>query len=204
MARKSNEQSGLEFENEVRSFLQNFDFNDVKGGENFRISGKQIDAAFGTQSKTYVIVSCTTRNKSTSEGSIEHKINELKSWYNSLLDGLKSIDSLKNYNNLRLVLAIKGITPTERDKDLCRKEPKVYLWDEQFRDYYKALQSKIGVYAKYELQRELEIELDESELSNLKNIPSLRITIKSGDFFYLTAAHRDLISMNDTILAISL
>ena len=187
MARKSYNQIGLEFESEVRSFLQNLDFNDVKGGQDFRISGKQVDVAFGTLSKTYVIVSCTTRNKSTSDGSIEHKINELRSWYQPILEGMKSIDSLKNYSSLRLVLAIKGIAPTERDKNLCASNPKVYLWDEQFFEYYRALQSKIGIYAKYELQRELEIKLDESEFSNLKSIPSLKITIKGGDFYYLSA-----------------
>ena len=56
-----------------------------------------------------------------------------------------------------------------------------------FFEYYRALQSKIGIYSKYELQRELEIKLDESEFSNLKNIPSLKITIKDGDFYYLSA-----------------
>ena len=187
MARKSYNQIGLEFENEVRSFLQYLDFNDVKGGQDFRIGGKQVDVAFGTLSKTYVIVSCTTRNKSTSDGSIEHKINELRSWYQPILEGMKSIDSLKNYSSLRLVLAMKGIAPTERDKKLCASDPKVYLWDEQFFEYYRALQSKIGIYAKYELQRELEIKLGESEFSNLKSIPSLKITIKGGDFYYLSA-----------------
>jgi DGQHR domain-containing protein len=187
LARKSYSQIGLEFESEVRSFLLNLDFNDVKGGQDFRIGGKQIDVAFGTLSKTYVIVSCTTRNKPTSDGSIEHKISELKSWYHPILEGMKEIDSLKNYSSLRLVLAIKGIAPTERDKVLCASEPKVYLWDEQFFEYYRALQSKIGMYAKYELQRELEIKLDESEFSNFKNIPSLKITINGGDFYYLSA-----------------
>lgn len=187
MARKSYDQIGLEFENEVKDFLQGLDFNDVKGGADFRIGGKQIDAAFGTLSKTYVIISCTTRNKSTNDGSIEIKINELKSWYETLLKGLNTIDSLKNYNNLKLVLATKGIHPTQRDKKLCDTDPKVYLWDEQFFEYYNTLQSKIGIYAKYELQRELEIKLDESEFSNLKDIPALRITIDKGNFYYLTA-----------------
>lgn len=187
MPRKSYSQIGLEFEKEVKSFLQDLDFNDVKGGQDFKIGGKQIDAAFGTQSKTYIIVSCTTRNKSTSGGSIEHKINELKSWYQPILEGMKSIDSLRNYGSLRLVLAIKGIAPTESDKKLCASDPKVYLWDEQFFEYYRALQSKIDMYAKYELQRELEIKLDEAEFSNLKNIPSLKITNKGGDFYYLSA-----------------
>lgn len=105
-----------------------------------------------------------------------------------MLKGLNSIDSLKNYNSLRLVLATKGIRPTDRDKKLCEIEPRVYLWDEQFFEYYKTLQSKIGIYAKYELQRELEIRLDELEFSNLKDMPALRITLDRGDLYYLTAA----------------
>ena len=176
---------GLEFETDVKDFLQSLDFNDVRGGADFRIGGKQIDVAFGTLSKTYVIVSCTTRTKSTNEKSIEVKINELKNWYESLLGGLNNIDSLKNYNDLRLVLATKGIQPTERNKKLCETEPKVYLWDEQFFEYYKTLQTKIDVYAKYELQRELEIKLDDSEFINLKNMPSLRVKLENGDFLYI-------------------
>lgn len=187
MSKKNYTQIGSDFENEVREFLQKMDFNDIKGGVDFRIGGKQIDVGFGTLSKTYIIVSCTTRNKSKSEGSIESKINELKSWYNTILDGLKSIDSLGGYNDLRLVLAIKGVTITDRDRDLCRKEPKVYVWDEQFFEYYGALHSKIGVYSKYELQRELEIKLNEAGFANLKNIPSLKISIDNGEFYYLTA-----------------
>lgn len=188
MARKSYDQIGKEFEGEVKTFLQNLDFNDIRGGADFRIGGKQIDVAFGTLSKTYVIVSCTTRSKSTTEGSIETKINELRSWHEELLDGLNSIDSLKGYKKLRLVLATKGITPTQRDKKLCESNPKVYLWDEQFFEYYNTLQSKIGVYAKYELQRELEVKLDESEYSNLEGMPSLKINLERGNFYYLTAS----------------
>ncbi len=187
MGRKSYTEIGLEFENEVKDFLQKMDFNDLKGGSDFRIGGKQIDVGFGTQSKTYVIVSCTTRNKPKSEGSIESKINELKSWYQPILNGLKSVDSLKEYKNLKLVLAVKGVNKTDRDLDLCTRDPKVYVWDEQFFEYYNSLYSKIGIYAKYELQRELEIMLNESEFANLKNIPSLKINTGNGDFYYLTA-----------------
>ncbi len=187
MGRKSYTEIGLEFENEVKDFLQKMDFNDLKGGSDFRIGGKQIDVGFGTQSKTYVIVSCTTRNKPKSEGSIESKINELKSWYQPIRNGLKSVDSLKEYKNLKLVLAVKGVNKTDRDLDLCTRDPKVYVWDEQFFEYYNSLYSKIGIYAKYELQRELEIMLNESEFANLKNIPSLKINTGNGDFYYLTA-----------------
>jgi DGQHR domain-containing protein len=187
LPRKSYVQIGIEFEKSVQDFLHGMDFNDINGGADFRIGGKQIDASFGTSSKTYVIVSCTTRSNSGSKGSIESKINELKSWYQSLLKGLSSIDSLKNYNDLRLVLATKGIILSDRDKELCKNEPKVYVWDEQFFKYYDALQSKIGLYAKYELQRELDIRLQESEFEKFKDIPSLKISIDNGNFYYLTA-----------------
>ncbi len=101
---------------------------------------------------------------------------------------MNSIDSLKNYKDLKLVLAIKGINPTERDKELCHIDPKVYLWDEQFIEYYHALQKKIGKYAKYEIQREIEVKLDDSEYSKLKNMPSLKIRLDQNEFYFLTAA----------------
>lgn len=187
MAKKSYVQIGLEFKRDVIDFLHKMDFNDINGRADFRIDGKQVDAGFGTLSKTYVIVSCTTRNRSTSDGSIELKINELKSSYNTLLKGLNSIDSLRNYNDMRMVLAIRGITLTDRDKELCRKDPKVYIWDEQFFEYYETLHSKIGVYAKYELQRELDLRLQESEFVAFRDIPSLKINVGNGNFYYLAA-----------------
>ena len=43
MSKKNYTQIGSDFENEVREFLQKMDFNDIKGGVDFRIGGKQID-----------------------------------------------------------------------------------------------------------------------------------------------------------------
>jgi DGQHR domain-containing protein len=187
MARKSYTEIESEFENMVLNFLQSMDFNDIKNLSDFKIGGKQIDIGFGTQSKTYVVVSCIARTQSRIEGYIESKINELKDSYVSILDDLKSIDSLKEYKDLKLVIAINGANTADRDLAISRKDPIVYVWNDQFFEYYNSLHTKIGVYSKYELQRELDITLNESEFSNLKNIPSLKINNDNGEFYYLTA-----------------
>lgn len=189
MARKSQTQMATEFESDVRKFLQDLDFNDVRGGSDFRLSGKQIDASFGTTSLTYVVVSCTTKGKDTLDGSIEEKVNELKSWHSSIKKGLDEFDSLKKYERVKLVLATKGARPTERDKELCKTEPRVYLWDEQFFDYYRTLREKIGTFAKYELQRELEIQLGPEEFENLSDMPTLKVALSGGQTYYLTSIY---------------
>ncbi|MEM3192779.1 MAG: DGQHR domain-containing protein [Candidatus Parvarchaeota archaeon] len=169
------------FESYVKDFLNKMQFNDVNGGSTFKIGGKQIDASFGTSGGTYVIVSCTTGQ------SLESKINELKSWYDKILKGLKEIDSLKKYDKLKLVLATKGSSLSDREKKLCQSDPKVYIWNEQFFDYYNILFDKIDKYAKYELQRELEIALDNSDIEKLRNVPAIKITNGQKEKYYLAA-----------------
>jgi len=176
------------FETYVKEFLTKMGFNDINGDQKFRISGKQIDAAFGSSDRTYVVVSCVTGSKGAR--SLEGKINELKGWEPSLTEGLKEVDSLKKrYDKIKLVLATKGPVLTERDKNQCNSDPKVFVWDQQFFDYYSALYEKIGKYAKYELQRELEIKLDDEELNGLRNIPGIKITDNLGEQYYIASVN---------------
>jgi len=175
-----------QFEEDVRQFLRKLEFNDVNGGANFRIGGKQVDASFGASS-TYVIVSCTTSIGGSGARRLEEKINELKSWYNKFKEGLDEHDNLDHYDKIKLVLAIRGLNLTTRETELCKSDPVVYVWDDQFFSYYDDLFQKIGKYARYELQRELGIQLEDNEIAGLKTLPAIKIANESDDIYYLTS-----------------
>ncbi|MGC8483847.1 MAG: DGQHR domain-containing protein, partial [Thermodesulfobium sp.] len=185
--KEKNNRIPYQFEEEVKQFLKKLEFNDVNGGSNYKIGGKQVDASFGASDETYVIVSCTAKAYGNNPRRLEDKINELKSWYNNFLNGLKEHDNLNRYNKIKLVLALKNLDLTPREKNLCDNNPRVYIWDDQFFEYYEDLFNKIGKYAKYELQRELEIRLEDKEIEGLKAIPAIKIVSDSNDTYYLTS-----------------
>ncbi|WP_291490852.1 hypothetical protein, partial [Desulfurella sp.] len=67
--------------------------------------------------------------------------------YEIFKNGLENDDVLKKYNDVRLVIATKKIKLNESDRVLAAEhDPKVYIWNEQFFDYYKDLKKKILMY----------------------------------------------------------
>ena len=184
MPKRSKQSIAAEFEKEVREFMEKIEFSDREGSESFRIGDKQVDAAGGLDD-TYVIVDCVTTIEKVESSSIRDKIERWRGNYSIFKDGMKSRENLKKYKDVRLVVAIRNFKPKESDVELARRDPKVYLWDSQFFEYYTNLYDKIGIYAQYELKRELEIPIN----STVTNIPSLKVFERNGTRFYIGVAN---------------
>ena len=55
----------------------------------------------------------------------------------------KDINYLK-YKKIRYILATSNIEIRDVDKQFAEENPQVYIWDEQFLDYYKHLNGIIS------------------------------------------------------------
>lgn len=179
MVRRAINEMAKEFEDEVKKFLDDMDFNDIKGATDFKIGDKQVDVGGGINN-TYVIIDCTTSFKDTK--SIRNKIEQMRGNYNVYIQGLKEHDSLTKYNDIRLVIATKNFKINESDLSNVENKPKVYLWNTKFFEYYSDLNKKIGKYAKFELARELHIK-DMNKAIN--RIPAIKVIDKDETAFYL-------------------
>jgi len=186
MARRKVSDIAREFEEDVLEFVRDIGFRDCYGDPSFKIGGKQVDVGCG-EGDTYIIIDCTTATENGKEKSLRNKIEAWRGNFDIFKEGLKSNEQLQNYNykEVRLVIATKGIKLNDSDINIAQQNPKVYIWDDQFFEYYKELKDKIGRFAKYELIRELDIPVN-SELSNLPAIKPRTLTPKE---YYLTSVN---------------
>ncbi|QRF74292.1 DGQHR domain protein [Candidatus Micrarchaeum sp.] len=175
MARRAVNDMAKEFVDEVKGFMGDMGFENPQGGTTFKIGGKQVAAAGGF-GNIYIIIDCVLSQEIGDRGNIKSKIEEWRGNYEIFKNGLEEEDILKKYNDVRLVIATKRIRLNEQDRNLAAgNNPKVYIWNEQFFEYYKDLKKKIGKYAKYELLREINF----PEELTLRDVPA----IKPNGFF---------------------
>ena len=144
------------FKESVNSFLNEYGFSDVGGGNKFKIGGIQVDACGGIGDYLLVIDSSTTR------GNIEKKITEMRGRFSQFksLDvknnGLE-LEQYKKYKEIILVAATKSYIDNESHHNAQAYDPIVYIWDKQFFDYYTELRKLLKGYAKFQLYGELQI-----------------------------------------------
>lgn len=193
MARRAVNEMAKEFEDEVKGFMGYMGFENPQGDTTFKIGGKQVDAAGGF-GNVYIIIDCVLSQEIGGRGSIRSKIEGWRGNYEIFKGGLENDDVLKKYNDVRLVIATKKINVNDSDKTLAAENnPKVYIWNEQFFEYYKDLKKKIGKYAKYELLREIDL----PEELELRNIPAIKPNPSTGSGYFLASVNPlDLLKMS--------
>jgi len=186
MARRKAADIARDFENDVLDFVKNIGFRDCYGGPSFKIGGKQVDVGCG-EGDTYIIIDCTTATENGKEKSLRNKIEAWRGNFDIFKEGLKSNEQLQDYNykEVRLVIATRGIKLNDSDIDIAQQNPKVYIWDDQFFEYYKELKEKIGKFAKYELIRELDISVN----SKLEGLPAIKPKTLTNEEYYLTSVN---------------
>lgn len=140
------------FEEEVLIlFKQGFRLNDVNGGPAFRVAGYQIDVVGGIASVLFV-VECKTKQelgKKSLRSAIRSfwvKRREISSSLRRLFEG--------RYSRTKFVLALRGITPSDRDLAYAKKK-NITVWPESYFDSLRNLYLRIGERARYYALREL-------------------------------------------------
>ena len=138
------------FENRIRDFLKDLEFNDVGGGHNFTIDGIPVDAVGGHE-KSLLIIKCTTHRK------LKSKIEEFRGNLNKLEKGFSLHPKYNKYKKHHFVLATNNREIRTEDKEVSELEPPIFLWDGKLLDYYEKLYRTIGKYSKFNLLGEMKI-----------------------------------------------
>ena len=172
--------SAIKFEEKIKQFLQNLEFNDVDGAkDSFRIGypkEHQIDVIAGWENTVFVF-ECKSAREFNKTKNLKKDIYEFKGKIPEIEEGLKKHSTYKKYNNYRYILVVnEKVVLRPEDKGYANTKPFIYLWNEDFLEYYNNLYSYLKPYAKYDLLGEMGIRPLDSEPIR---IPAFKV--KFGD-----------------------
>jgi DGQHR domain-containing protein len=167
MVRKSANQMADEFECRVRDLLKTMGFSDVGGGRDSEL-GIQVDACGGFED-SLIIVECKSTQKD--KKPLLDAIRTTRGVMKQIEEAVKNHPTYCKYS--RVVFAIAtNFEIRETDEEEALNDPKVFLWDRAFVDYYEELISRIGEYSKFNLLGELECT---PRISSIITVPAFRI-----------------------------
>jgi len=185
---------GREFEEEVRSFIENkFDFKDVKGGPSFHIAspGKsnQTDVC-GRWHDLLFVFQCKAAGRKTKK-SLRDKILETRERSRIILNNYKKINEYANCSFVVFIFITKKIELPDNDIDLLENEkPKIWYADEHTLEYYADLHDKIGKYAIYNFLADFGIR---PHVSDQIRIPALQTKLGKYKVYSFYAKPKDLL-----------
>jgi len=188
VARKSAQQVGEEFEQRIRTFLETCGFRDVAGGRDFRL-GDQVDACGGYES-TLVVVECRTTTPRVTRPILDD-IRKLRGQASSIERAAKSDETYSKYSDFRFVVAT-NFDVRETDLDEAQKEPRIYVWDPTFVEYYDELVERIGEYALFNLLGELGVR---PRVERHLHFPAFEVQIRNRTLFGFFADPRELLQV---------
>ncbi len=143
------------FEKNIKDFLIHLGFQDVGGGD--KIGGVQVDA-YGGYGNSLLIIECKTKRELGKKKELHNVISEVRGEYQSSVKrGFRANVKYQKYENFNLVVAVKNIVVTNADREFANQSPRVYIWDDNFLDYYKDLVSKINQYAKFNMLGDMNV-----------------------------------------------
>ena len=182
----------LNFENEVRTFLNDYGFSDVSGGSKFKIGGIQVDACGGIDDYLLIVDATTTKTN------VIRKITEMRgklSQFKSLEvqnDGVE-LNQYKKYKEVILVVATKSIIDDETHQKSVSYNPIVHIWDKQFFDYYTELRRLLKGYSRFQLLGELRIGYNRG---GIKKFAAMRIPSQTySNIYSFVASPQDLLEI---------
>jgi DNA sulfur modification protein DndB len=183
----------IRFEEEIVEFLKKLEFEYPDGAkDNFIINGIQVDACAGHED-TLLIIECT-RAEELKGKSLRDKIKEIRSSANTWEKGFKSHPTYKRYKYYKYILAINNIEKRDVDIDFANSEkPQIYIWDDNFIDYYKDLHSKIKQYAKFNLLGEIHVR---PAAQNTISVPAFLTTIGKTRMYAFMIDPRELLEVS--------
>jgi len=148
--------SAIQFEEKIKRFLQNLEFNDVDGArDNFLINGVQVDVCGGWDN-ALLVIECKSKQKLGGKN-LRADISEFRGKIPLLEKGFKENPKYKKYTFFKYILITKNIDVRKIDYDFANEYPSIYIWNDDFLEYYSNLYSFIKPYAKYDLLGEMRI-----------------------------------------------
>jgi len=182
----------IQFENNIKSFLSRLEFKDVEGAkDNFLINGVQVDVVAGHED-SLLIVECTMKQELGTK-SVRDKIKELRGIIATIEDGFRQDQTYKKYKKYFYILAVKNINVRREDYEFANGRPRIYIWDDNFVEYYEDLYNKIRHYAKYNLLGEIGVR---PEKQSKIIVPAFRTKYKKMEMFNFLINPRDLLAVS--------
>jgi len=183
----------IKFEESVKDFLDNLEFEDVDGArDTFKIDDIQVDVCGGFDGTLLIIECCMATELK--KKSVKKKIINLRGVSQTLKKGIRKHPTYRKYENIRYVLATKNIEVKRDDIKFANKEdPRVYIWDENFRKYYEDLFGKIGEYAKFNLLGEMGIR--PSQINPI-SVPAFMTSMGKTRIFNFVMNPKDLLEIS--------
>ncbi len=148
--------TATKFEEKIKQFLQNLEFNDVDGArDNFLINGIQVDVC-GGWGNALLVIECKTKQK-LGKKNLRSAINELRGKIPLLERGFKEHPKYNKYTFFKYIIVTKNIKVRKSDYEFANQSPSIYIWNDDFLEYYSELYNYIRPYAKYDLLGEMRI-----------------------------------------------
>jgi len=143
------------FEQEVQGLMKRLGLRNVAGGRGFVIGGVQVDACGGHED-TLFVVDCVIKDRR-GKKTVREKIKTSRGVLSNLKRGFRSDEKYEKYRRIVPIVATKGFTISEEDKNFAQEKPEVQLWSEQLIEHYSLLSTSAGRYACFSLLGEMEI-----------------------------------------------
>jgi len=188
--------SAIKFEEKIKSFLQSLEFNDVDGAKDSLRIGypkeHQIDVIAGWENTVFVFECKSAREFNTTKN-LKKDLYEFRGKIPEIEEGLKRHPLYKNYNNYRYILVVnEKVVLRPADKEYANTKPGIYLWNEDFLEYYTNLYSYLKPYAKYDLLGEMGIRpLDQEPM----RIPAFKVKFGDVNMYTFVINPKDLLEV---------
>jgi len=186
------EENSQQFEQRVRDFLNNYGFENVGGGPKFRIGGIQVDACGGKDEFLVIIDATTTKSNVTRKiTEMRGKLTKFKT-FEVENDGVE-LPQYRKYKEILLAVATNSLIDSETQNSAREGNPKVYIWDKHFFDYYSELKKLIKNFANFQLLGELGIGTNTSDTITF---PATRIPSQTySNIYSFVASPQDLLEV---------
>jgi len=153
--RRTYQQIGADFERHVLRFLKQIGFANIDGGPAHKIGGHQIDAS-ATHENTLLVIDCVTRARGAAQ-SVRAKIKAMRGIMHDVRQTTRQDRRYRRISDFRFILATAKVGIKKQDLRFAKKDPEVFIWDENLIAYYSSLQKKVGRFAKFNLLAELDV-----------------------------------------------
>lgn len=181
----------IAFENEIKNFLIDLEFNDVEGArDNFLINGIQVDVLGGWEN-ALLVIECKTK-QSLDIKNLRKDISELRGKIEILEKGFNEHPLYSKYSYFKYIIATKNIEIRQEDISFANNGKQIYIWSNDFFEYYKDLYTFIKPYAKYDLLGEMHIK---PISRHTITVPAFRTAINGKNIYNFIMNPRDLLEI---------
>ncbi|MCK4781417.1 DGQHR domain-containing protein [Candidatus Parcubacteria bacterium] len=188
---ESNKKVATNFEEKIKQFLENLEFCDVDGArDNFLINNIQVDVCGGWDN-ALLVIECKTKQK-LGKKNLRAAISEFRGKILLLQKGLKNHPVYSKYTYFKYIIVTKNIRVRKCDYDFANQYPSIYIWNDDFLEYYSSLYNFIKPYAKYDLLGEMRIKPIQKQPIT---VPAFQVKLGNVNVYNFVMNPKDLLEV---------